>query len=420
MLNYCVTSLVSIIFLIGCLMHLSENDIFKTKVIKRFRVLIYVIISEIAIDTIFASLEGRDVARFVLYLLKFSELSLNPIVSWLVFRIFYDEKVIKRYPKIRNTEKAMLMSIALNYIVLISGSTARFVFYIDKNNQYQRGDLVLLHVAIIIVTIILLIYAIMKFSNRTQSTMKVTLFAFMMILNTGIVLRALFVKSNYDFLCMAVSVSFLMLYYSHTSLRVDAVTHLLNRQVYQKILETVDYTTIAIVIDANNFKQINDTYGHEAGDRALKQLANAICEAYGKYAYCFRLGGDEFCAILKPGAFDRLIDETPNCDAYSMAEQLMGRLNKIIQDQIRDNPNTYLKDGISQGYGIYYSESNYPDSKENMTLKKVVKLADKRMYRNKELLKESGVKPESFNEHDFGRPKVIYEPSSTKLADTKE
>ena len=418
MLNYFVTSMVSIIFLIGCLMHLYENDIFKAKVIKRFKILIYVIIVEVIIDTIFASIEGRDVARAIMYLLKFVELSLNPIVAWLVFRIFYGKKEIRRNRRIADLQKSMLIAIILNFIVLSIGSIGKFVFYIDENNRYQRGDLVILHVSIIFVTIAILIYAIMIFSSRTQSTMKVTLFAFMMILNAGIVLRALFSHTNYDFLCMAVAVSFLLLYYSHTSLRVDAVTQLLNRQVYQKIVESVDYTTIAIVIDANNFKKINDTYGHEAGDRALKQLANTIYEAYGKYAYCFRLGGDEFCAILKPGAFDVLIDETPNCDAYSMAEQFMKRLDTLILDKIKNAPNSYLKYGVSQGYGIYYSETNYPDSKENLTLKKVVKLADKRMYHNKELLKEQ--KSKEFHEHDFVRSKVLYAPSTAELLDEKK
>ena len=167
-------------------------------------------------------------------------------------------------------------------------------------------------------------------------------------------------------------------------------------------------------------------------------VGNESVEFYDKVVKEYLANNADFGYNVKVVASDAgtiagsmLADNTACGDIITIAHDNIGKLAqksyiKALTDEAllaqieADNPDTYLKDGVSQGYGIYSSESNHPDSKENMTLKKVVKLADKRMYHNKELLKESGVKPESFHEHEFGRPKVIYEPSSTKLADTKE
>lgn len=46
----------------------------------------------------------------------------------------------------------------------------------------------------------------------------------------------------------------------------------------------------------DHLKQINDIYGHGAGDELLIGAAQSIQKAYGSLGYCFRIGGDEFCA----------------------------------------------------------------------------------------------------------------------------
>ena len=148
----------------------------------------------------------------------------------------------------------------------------------------------------------------------------------------------------------------------------------------------IDYTTIIIVIDVNSFKQINDTFGHACGDQVLKTFAKIICGTYGQFAYCFRTGGDEFCVILKLNVFEKMLEETPNCDVYSMAERLMDKLDASIEEyNAEKGEDSLLANGVSQGYGIFYS---HPSEDANidyndMPIKEVIELADQRMYRNK-------------------------------------
>jgi diguanylate cyclase (GGDEF)-like protein len=53
-----------------------------------------------------------------------------------------------------------------------------------------------------------------------------------------------------------------------------------------------------LVMDVDNFKQINDTFGHEAGDRALREIAGVLRHSIRPYDICVRYAGDEFIAVL--------------------------------------------------------------------------------------------------------------------------
>ncbi|MCR4822845.1 MAG: GGDEF domain-containing protein [Treponema sp.] len=81
----------------------------------------------------------------------------------------------------------------------------------------------------------------------------------------------------------------------------DALTGIFNRRAYEEICKATqaDRMSIAfLLIDMDNFKNINDSYGHTGGDKALKLLANLLKETFRFGDYVARIGGDEFAAIL--------------------------------------------------------------------------------------------------------------------------
>ena len=63
-----------------------------------------------------------------------------------------------------------------------------------------------------------------------------------------------------------------------------------------------------IVFDIDDFKQVNDNYGHLMGDECLKEIAAGIKKAYSDDGLCYRIGGDEFCVLLNVDA------DKENCD----------------------------------------------------------------------------------------------------------
>lgn len=57
--------------------------------------------------------------------------------------------------------------------------------------------------------------------------------------------------------------------------------------------------TAIVMLDLNNLKKCNDRYGHEAGDTYLKKASEMITNAFSQENTVYRIGGDEFCVIMR-------------------------------------------------------------------------------------------------------------------------
>ncbi len=79
----------------------------------------------------------------------------------------------------------------------------------------------------------------------------------------------------------------------------DKLTGLYNRSGYDVLLKNVDWSTSALlVLDVDFFKSVNDTYGHEMGDRVLRWVASVLRDSFRSGDYVCRIGGDEFSIIM--------------------------------------------------------------------------------------------------------------------------
>jgi len=146
----------------------------------------------------------------------------------------------------------------------------------------------------------------------------------------------------------------------------DALTGLHNRRAFYQISETesqklsrYDKDFSVIMLDIDNFKKINDTYGHHTGDKLLELVANSIKENIRECDYIFRLGGDEFVIFLP---------ETHGEYAYQLAQRIRTNISKL--DLNHDNNKT----PISCSIGI----SSY--RKDDQDLDAVVRRADAALY----------------------------------------
>jgi diguanylate cyclase (GGDEF)-like protein len=87
-------------------------------------------------------------------------------------------------------------------------------------------------------------------------------------------------------------------------LMVDPLTGLGNRRAVEHRLDSPD-RVIAMLIDLDNFKAVNDTYGHSVGDEILVSVSRRLQHAFGVEALVCRIGGDEFLVILPESELDR-------------------------------------------------------------------------------------------------------------------
>ncbi len=81
----------------------------------------------------------------------------------------------------------------------------------------------------------------------------------------------------------------------------DPLTGLLNRRSLDEIVVSLLYAGVAFsvsICDLDQFKRLNDTYGHDVGDRALRLFANTLSSVVRNADFVARMGGDEFVLIL--------------------------------------------------------------------------------------------------------------------------
>ena len=177
----------------------------------------------------------------------------------------------------------------------------------------------------------------------------------------------LFWGGDAPMLCVGITLSIILLYQNRQSRLIsrDPLTGLNNRsQMLQYLSEHIknhDKTLYLMIMDANRFKSINDTYGHTAGDRALVQIAAALKKAVPPRFLIARYGGDEF---IVAGEAD---SETDIC-------QLRDRIVQTLAEESAASGEPWHL-SLSIGYAAYSDKMN--------TIPDLIEAADRELYKAK-------------------------------------
>ena len=115
----------------------------------------------------------------------------------------------------------------------------------------------------------------------------------------------------------------------------DALTDLLNRYAgfmyIEQALAQKDADSYALmIIDIDNFKAINDTFGHSMGDTVIKELANAMRNFFSKEAILIRYGGDEFLILAKVAQDEQALHSFMQRLVASMSEDVAKRYPEVL------------------------------------------------------------------------------------------
>ena len=147
-----------------------------------------------------------------------------------------------------------------------------------------------------------------------------------------------------------------MLYYS----TLDGLTRLKNRKTYEKdhcALEKQKIVYYLLLLDIDNFKRVNDTYGHEFGDEVLRKIAAIMKKHARKIGCAYRYGGEELCIIMKSTDANACLD---------LAETIRDEIEHIkwvhdititVSGGISASVDGHNPFGIADEY-LYYSKQN--------------------------------------------------------------
>jgi diguanylate cyclase (GGDEF)-like protein/putative nucleotidyltransferase with HDIG domain len=153
-----------------------------------------------------------------------------------------------------------------------------------------------------------------------------------------------------------------------------------------------------LVMDLDNFKEINDSHGHHVGDRALREVATVLRSGIRPYDICVRYAGDEFIVVLS------------GCGADE-AERKRVELQRTVDEVLFEaRPGRRLPLAISVGAAIYPQDG---DSYESL-----LATADSRMYRDKQRRKQRvEVRPAATGTDGFPAVNVPLQPPAPEITE---
>ena len=405
-MNYNVAAIMCVFALVIGILSFKENELISIRRKKTFIVLAWILIVDIVFDTIGFMIDGNTEVPIWLYkIVKTIEFALAPTIPAMFAR------VITRRMYWERIKYSFAALIAFNLVLLIVNFALPVMFEITDELHYTRTWFGYIYLVNLLTGSIILIISSKHMVVQNTKYTSTTLIALIIFVAVGVIFRVFIKWCNSDWIAITVSYFAMIIYFNNNHLKVDSATGLLNRNAFNSKFANIEgkYSTAFVFIDANNLKKINDEEGHGKGDWVLSRIADCILRVYGRYGFCYRYGGDEFVIIFKPGVIRKSTEDTVYCDKYAMIEKMMAHLDreleKLLETELEEEERLALSYGVSQGYGIYYTEYDKPTEIEYIPAKDAFKLADSRMYENKQKYKET-IQEDSGNQEQAENQKV--------------
>lgn len=158
----------------------------------------------------------------------------------------------------------------------------------------------------------------------------------------------------------------------------DTMTGLGNRTAYNKQIEKIQEKEAPcwlVLMDLNNLKEMNDTYGHPTGDQMITGFAEALKQTIREHpgSQAFRVGGDEFIVLLS-GQLSQ--------DDENIIKAFVGTIRKKIKTEMLENQTMSIQFAV----GYHYHRSG------QRTIQETIYHADQKMYRDKLSYRQQGDK----------------------------
>ena len=240
----------------------------------------------------------------------------------------------------QNNKSALFMlmpiPVLVNVLLCVSSIWNGLIFTITPDNQWEWGDFYFLP-QVIYVTYLVLIVVFSILNARKEDTMEHFI---IMIIAAGILIcaNAEFQFGLWNLMDNVAAVGICAYYFCVITqvYKLDALTHVMNRHNMLYDLEEMQAKEYLItMIDIDNFKSINDKYGHEKGDDALKRIVKVLKKNLPGNCKIYRYGGDEFAVVTRALAEEELtrVFETVNAELKTYDYRISYGIHKHIPRQ---------------------------------------------------------------------------------------
>lgn len=234
-------------------------------------------------------MDGADPSLRTLHILvKTIELSTAPIITVLCSDLMTPLK----------HKKLIYTLIGVHAGLEVLSAFFGFIFSVDAQNVYHHETFYWVYVLAYASGVLLFIGQLLSESSHHYGLYRALVIILPVFFFCGLFLQY-GAGVHIMWACSAVDVLMVYILYSELTQKIDTLTRLLNRRSYESRLASLRGHAVIYYFDVDEFKSVNDTFGHGVGDAVLAEVGSTIHAVFSKVGYCYRIGGDEFCVIAQ-------------------------------------------------------------------------------------------------------------------------
>ncbi len=310
---------------------------------------------------------NTEFAWYVNYIFNGVVFLLTPLVGSF-WASYIDHKIFNSKDRIKK-RLYYLQPFIIGVILSIFNIFYPVLYSISEVNVYSREPLISVNIATMYILLFYIFYLVIRNRKLLERNVFYGVVMFMVFPAIGGAIQMIFygVSSLYSLMALGVVVTYIFLETVGSSK--DYLTNLFTRiksDEYIKNMMDRNLEFYVIMIDLDNFKKLNDKYGHSSGDSVLKSFGIVLQNVFTENALVSRFGGDEFLIIVSEVEEEELLE-----------------YKKLIDEELtkKEYRNKLLKDiGFSFGYSSYKLD-------DEKTMDQLIVEADDFMYKDKAINK---------------------------------
>ena len=220
--------------------------------------------------------------------------------------LFIEYKISSSYKKVKKLATIFAIPLLACSLLVLTTPLHGIIFTVNENNIYTRTENYFI-IPNLMIVLYVLFGAVKVYMNRKKEEKYLVIPAIFFIVPVllGIIVQVFSYGISLTFIGIAIGLTGVYLSTQNESAYKDPLCGVYNRKYYIDYVRSFcnsrkkDDFLVGILIDMDNFKQINDKYGHYAGDEALQLFGSVLRKQIGDIGFAVRYGGDEFILVSK-------------------------------------------------------------------------------------------------------------------------
>ncbi len=244
---------------------------------------------------------------FIFHILQYISNTISSASSGIIgycWCLFVEYHIHRNFERIKKKSRILAIPLIIATILIIINLLGTgIIFDISKENVYTRGPMNFILYIFVFVYYIESIYTVHKAKYDSILVEFFPIYYFIIPCMIGTMIQGFFFGVSTIWLCVAIA---FILVYNENQISVsfiDDLSGLYNRKYMNHYLNKLQSDknrhVYGFLLDINEFKAINDTYGHLTGDRALIKFGKILQHSIDKDSVAIRMGGDEFVIFAK-------------------------------------------------------------------------------------------------------------------------